>query len=122
MTADFSIHTESVDNVTIVYPQGHVDDAVFSDFKEELEKVLRTGDAPRVAVDCSKLLYMSSQGLGLLAGLHRKLLVQRGQLVLFAANARIKKSLDLLGLESRLTLCPDRQTALQVLASAADDT
>jgi anti-anti-sigma factor len=121
MAAEFSIHTESVNGVTIICPQGHVDDVVFPDFKDELDKILRGDQIPRIAVDCSKLLYMNSKGLGLLAGTHRKLIVQRGQLVLFAANARIKKSLDLLGLESRLTLCPDRQSALQFLATATGD-
>lgn len=110
--AELDIYTENVDGVTVVTLAGPVDSATFTKYKEELDSLCRTDSAPRLAIDCRQLSYINSKGIGLLASMHRQVMIQMGNVALFGLSPRILKTLELLGLGKRLRIFESRDEAL----------
>ena len=110
--AELNVYTEDVDGVTVVTLAGPVDSATFDQYKSELDRLCRTETAPRLAIDCRQLSYINSKGIGLLASLHRQVMIQMGNIALFGLSSRIMKTLELLGLGKRLRIYDSREEAL----------
>ncbi len=110
--AELNVYTEDVDGVTVVTLAGPVDSATFDQYKSELDRLCRTETAPRLAIDCRQLSYINSKGIGLLANLHRQVMIQMGNIALFGLSSRIMKTLELLGLGKRLRIYDSREEAL----------
>lgn len=119
--AELDVYTEDVDGVTVVTLAGPVDSATFDKYKEELDRLCRTETAPHLAIDCSQLSYINSKGIGLLASMHRQVMIQMGNIALFDLSPRILKTLELLGLGKRLRLYDTREEALASFQKAGDD-
>lgn len=113
---ELSIVEEWVDDIAMVHVTGPVDSETFGEFKEALEP-LYLSDCPKIIVDCRRLSYINSKGIGLLALAHRRTLMHGGQLALFGLNPVIRQTLDLLGLATRLHLFDDQKSAVHSVAS-----
>lgn len=110
MNTNLNVLTEERPEGTLIKPLGPVDSATFDDFKAALEPLLRKSGS-RLVVDCSSLSYVNSKGIGFLATMHRKALVDNGKVVFFGLSPRIAKTLDLLGLSKRLFVETDEAAA-----------
>ena len=119
--AELDIYTQTVDGVTVVTLVGPVDSATFNQYKEALDRLCRTESAPLLAIDCRQLSYVNSKGIGLLASLHRQVMIQMGNIALFGLSPRILKTLELLGLGKRLRIYETQEEALASFLPADND-
>ena len=111
-----SMVEEWIDDIAMVRVTGPVDSETFGEFKEALEP-LYLSERPKIILDCERLTYINSKGIGLLAVAHRRTLMHGGQLALFGLNPVIRQTLDLLGLATRLHLFDDQESAVHSFAS-----
>ncbi|MEM1207995.1 MAG: STAS domain-containing protein [Planctomycetota bacterium] len=72
---------ETDDNVLVVNLDGGIDSTTAKELNEALTKMVDTG-FDRIVVDCSKLNYISSLGIGTLVTLHRRLKKRGGDVKL----------------------------------------
>jgi len=119
--AELDIYTNEVDGIIVVKLVGPVDSATFDKYKQELDRLCHVAPCPRIAIDCSELTYINSKGIGLLASLHRQVMIQMGNIALFGLSSRILKTLELLGLGKRLRLFDVREEALASFRPEGDD-
>ncbi len=110
--AELDVYTEEQGSVIVVTLAGPVDSATFEKFKGELTRLSVGQPAPNLAIDCKQLSYINSKGIGLLASLHRQMMIQMGNIALFGVSARILKTLELLGLGKRLRIFDTREEAI----------
>lgn len=118
--AELEISSEKVGDVTVVKLAGPVDSATFDTYKEAMDQFCRAEKAPRLVIDCCELSYINSKGIGLLASLHRMVMIQMGNIALFGLSSRILKTLELLGLGKRLRIYETQEEALASFPSAGD--
>ncbi len=113
-TPVLDIYTENKEGVTIITLDGPVDSATFDQYKQTLDPLCK---APRIKVvlDCTKLTYINSKGIGLLASYHRNSLINFGSIHLCGLNKKIVKTMDLLGLGKRLKIFDSSDEALAAM-------
>jgi len=68
--------------------------------------------AARIIVDCSRLDYISSAGLGVFMSYVEDFRIKQIRMILFGLNERVKHTFDLLGLADLLTIVNGRTDAL----------
>lgn len=89
---------------------GPVDSLTCADFQRAVDK-LGHHRGERILFDGQGLDYINSKGIGCLAGLHKRTMLNNGQLALCDLSTRIIKTLDLLGLQDRLHIFHDLTAA-----------
>lgn len=109
--ADLDVIFKDEDGIIFVSLVGPVDSATFDDFKTGMQPLLRE-PKPHVVVDCSRLTYINSKGIGLLANLHRQSLISLGYAAFYGIAPRIRKTFDLLGLGKRLRMFDTAEEAV----------
>lgn len=113
--ATLDVRVERVgDGVAVVELDGPVDSATWASFKESLDPVFRERGA-RILLDCTKLTYLNSRAIGLLARYRRECYVAGGRLVLCGLNTKLVRTVDLLGLGGLLITYPTREEAMSAL-------
>lgn len=110
-TPDLALYTEQVGNVTVVTVNGPVDSATIEQFRMALDP-LTSKPGAYVLLDCEKLTYINSRGLGLLAKYHRNCFAHLGWFALCKLNRKLVRTMDLLGLGSLLKIYETREEAL----------
>lgn len=118
--AELEISSEKVRDITVVKLAGPVDSATFDTYKEALDPLCRAEPSPQLVIDCRELSYINSKGIGLLASLHRMVMIQMGSIALFGLSSRILKTLELLGLGKRLRIYKTQEEAMASFPSVAD--
>lgn len=115
-----SISQEEQDGICILTITGAVDEETFAEFKSTLHPIQR-GEIKKFILDCTGVTYLNSQGIGLLAGLHRQTIIEEGHAALCGLSPRLTKTLDLVGLGARLQIFKTRAEALSALQQASGD-
>jgi len=93
-----------------------LDDKVGYPGLEEFQKVLNSNveqGSLKILLDLSRVKFLDSFGIGMLAGLHRRLAGLGGYLRLCGVNERIRMSLTITRLDKLLTLYDDQESALR---------
>jgi len=97
--------------VTVVSVDGAVDSATIGEFEKKVGPLCSRPGA-MVLLDCSKLTYLNSRGIGYLTKYHRGLIVSRGKLFLCGLNNKLVRTFELLQLGKALKTFPTREEAL----------
>lgn len=87
---------ESATNVQVLRLEGYVDAHTFTDFEEELTKLVEAGNY-NLLLDLEKLTYINSTGLGLLMATFRQVRQHSGDLVIAKMSDKITNIFNLLG-------------------------
>ncbi|HEX8550756.1 MAG TPA: STAS domain-containing protein [Abditibacteriaceae bacterium] len=113
--------TTSVDgrDVNILRLEGYVDAHTFTDFEEELTKLVEGGHY-NLLLDLEKLTYINSTGLGLLMATFRQARQYQGDLVIAKMSDKITNIFNLLGFSRLIHTYPTEQEALQKFAQTAE--
>jgi anti-anti-sigma factor len=105
------IGREQQGDVTIVKLGGRFDSAAASAAETQLGDALGTG-SPRLALDMSRLEYISSAGLRVLLVLARKVQQGSGKIALFGLAPNVREVFTVSGLDTILSIQPDAAAAL----------
>jgi anti-anti-sigma factor len=108
------IAEEYVNDVIVVRLQGQLDSNTAQSARERFAR-LGTAFCPRIAIDLSKLSYISSVGLQAVLVLAKKIQQSKGKIVLFGVLPDVGEVLSISGLDKILTVRPDKDSAVAAL-------
>ena len=84
-------------------------------FRDSLYDVLREREGGRIAVDLSRVDFLSSSGVAILVGLKRRVDTVNGKLVLFGVQPIVYDLLKITRLTQYFTFADDEAAALALL-------
>jgi anti-anti-sigma factor len=106
------ITTRSAGTATIVAIAGSLDSNTSPQAQQSLDAIL-AGGGKKIAIDFSKLDYVSSAGLRVMLGVAKKLTATGGALRTFGLNDSVKEVFDISGFSTILSVFPGEAEALQ---------
>lgn len=102
---EFYFH-ELEKDVLILIAVGGLNSDTAAEFVRQLEALVETG-VKKIIVDCTRLDYISSAGIGLLVRIHRKLAAHGGDVKIAAPKSMVLQALTLVRLGSLVGIYPD---------------
>ncbi len=106
-------------DVQILRLEGYVDAHTFTDFEEELNKLVEGGHY-NLLLDLEKLTYINSTGLGLLMATFRQVRQFNGDLVIAKMSDKITNIFNLLGFSRLIHTYPTEEEALNKFTQAQE--
>ena len=105
--------------IKILRLEGYVDAHTFTEFEEELTRLVEGGQY-NLLLDLEKLTYINSTGLGLLMATFRQVRQHQGDLVIAKMSDKITNIFNLLGFSRLISTYPTEQEALQKFVQSPD--
>lgn len=102
-------------DVLILSADGGLNSQTAEQFVDELQTLVEAG-ASKLIVDCTKLTYISSYGVGILIRLHKKLTEVGGEVKIAAVDSPIVKVLRLLRLDAVFQIYSNVREAREAFA------
>jgi len=100
-------YEHEIDNdVLIIAADGGIDRNTSSEFVERILELIE-GGVTKVIIDCEKLTYISSWGLGVLLRLHKRARATGGEVKIANVHSRIVELLNLTRLNRIFGVYPD---------------
>jgi len=97
-------------DLLILSADGGLNSDTAHEFVGELERLVDQG-TKKIIVDCSNLEYVSSYGIGVLIGLHRKLAKKGGDVKFAAIRSAVIQILSLTRIDRLFDIYPDVEQA-----------
>ena len=102
------------DSASIIEMEGQLNSESSPDFDEYIDKLLEN-DVIYILIDMKNLNYISSEGIGAVLMIQKKINVKNGIAVFFNLNFEVSSLFKLLGFDKVLTVASNRAEALQIL-------
>lgn len=106
MPNPFSILSATEEDFAVIKLDGAVDAHTAPQFEEEVQKVIDDGQN-KIVVDCEKLTYISSAGLGVFMGFVEEVRETGGDIKICGLTEKVKQPFEILGFESLFHFCHD---------------
>lgn len=110
MPSPFSIETKTDDGFAVINLEGAVDAHTAPKFEEAVQNVIDEGRY-KIIVDCEKLTYISSAGLGVFMGFVEEVREMDGDIKICGLSEKVKQPFEILGFETLYDFCPDVESA-----------
>lgn len=111
MPNPFSIASEQSGDFAIISLDGAVDAHTAPKFEEAVQNVIDEG-LYKIIVDCEKLTYISSAGLGVFMGFVEEVReTEGGDIKICGLSEKVKQPFEILGFETLYDFCPDIESA-----------
>ncbi len=110
MPTPFSVETETDGDFAVIKLEGAVDAHTAPKFEEAVEKVIEEGQN-KIVVDCEKLTYISSAGLGVFMCFIEEVREDGGDIKICGLTEKVKQPFEILGFESIYDFRPDVESA-----------
>ena len=110
--AKLSLHQEELDGVRLIRVEGPLDSMTYDQLKDYLDSIMSTPHV-RVVLDCSKLSYVNSRGITLLARYQKMASFVLSFLGVAGLKPRIMRAIDLLGMTKLIHLYPTVDDAMR---------
>jgi anti-sigma B factor antagonist len=108
----FAIQTSLENDLSIVALEGFVDAHTAPQFENAIQKAVDTGSV-RIVVDCEKLNYISSAGLGVFMSFIEEVRDRGGDIKICGLTPKVKHTFEILGFQDIFEMLDDQQTALK---------
>ncbi len=115
MPNPFSIETSSQDNVSVIHLEGYLDAHTAPQFERAIQAEVDAG-RHRLVVDCEKLTYISSAGLGVFMSFIEEVREQGGDIKICGLSPKVRQVFDILGFAEIYDICETRADAVQRFA------
>jgi anti-sigma B factor antagonist len=119
MPNPFSVETGAEDEFAVIRLDGAVDAHTAPQFEEAVQKVIDDGQN-NIIVDCEKLTYISSAGLGVFMGFVEELREADGDIKICGLSEKVKQPFEILGFETLFHFCPDVESAKEKFGETTD--
>ncbi len=119
MPNPFSVTTDSEGDFAVIHLEGAVDAHTAPQFEEAVQKVIDDGQN-KIVVDCEKLSYISSAGLGVFMGFVEELREAGGDIKICGLTEKVKQPFEILGFETLFHFCPDVVQAKEKFSEPVD--
>jgi len=115
MPNPFSIETSSHDNVSVIHLEGYLDAHTAPQFERVIQSEVDAGRY-RLVVDCEKLTYISSAGLGVFMGFVEEVREQGGDIKICGLSPKVRQVFDILGFAEFYDICETCASAVRRFA------
>ncbi len=112
MANPFAIQTSVADGLSIITLEGFVDAHTAPQFENAVQKEIEAG-RNRIIVNCEKLNYISSAGLGVFMSFIEEVREQGGDIKICGLTPKVKHTFEILGFQDIFEMLDDQPTALQ---------
>jgi len=119
MPNPFSVTTDSEGDFAVIHLEGAVDAHTAPQFEEAVQKVIDEGQN-KIVVDCEKLSYISSAGLGVFMGFVEELREAGGDIKICGLTEKVKQPFEILGFETLFHFCPDVASSKEKFSEPVD--
>ncbi len=119
MPNPFSVTTESSGDFAVIHLEGAVDAHTAPQFEDAVQKVI-DGGQNNIIVDCEKLTYISSAGLGVFMGFIEEVREAGGDIKICGLTEKVKQPFEILGFETLFHFCPDVESAEEKFSEPVD--
>ncbi len=119
MPNPFSVETDSEGDFAVIHLEGAVDAHTAPHFEEAVQKVIDDGNN-KIVVDCEKLSYISSAGLGVFMGFVEELREAGGDIKICGLTEKVKQPFEILGFETLFHFCPDVASSKEKFSEPVD--
>jgi len=113
----FAIEKSAQDELTVITVEGFLDAHTAPEFEQAIQSELDAGRC-RIIVDCEKLNYISSAGLGVFMSFIEEVREQGGDIKICGLTPKVKHTFEILGFQELYDLLDDRASAVQRFAQA----
>jgi anti-sigma B factor antagonist len=113
----FAISTTHQNNIAIIALEGFVDAHTAPHFETAVQAELDAGNA-RLVVDCSRLNYISSAGLGVFMSFIEEVRELNGDIKISGLVPKVRHTFEILGFHDLFEMPADLNAALASFASA----
>lgn len=117
MPNPFALTTTVQDDLTIVRLEGYLDAHTAPQFEETVQSEIEAGRY-RLIIDCEKLTYISSAGLGVFMSFIEEIRERDGDLKICGLVPKVRHTFEILGFQEIFDLLDDVPTAVQRFAEA----
>ncbi|HSR68445.1 MAG TPA: STAS domain-containing protein [Acidobacteriota bacterium] len=112
MADSFHVEKSSEGEIAVLQVEGYLDAHTAPDFEKALEDEIAKGKY-KIIVDCRKLDYISSAGLGVFMGFVEEVRDQSGDIKICGLIPKVRQVFELLGFQQLYHIEDDRQAALK---------
>ncbi len=112
MPNPFALQTTTNNGLSVISVEGFLDAHTAPKFESAIQSEIDAGRT-RIIVDCAKLTYISSAGLGVFMGFIEEVREQDGDIKICGLTPKVRQVFEMLGFESVYDLCPDVDDAVQ---------
>ena len=110
MKTEFSIETVMLGDVLGIIPDGSLNAVTSEEFNQAIQNHLDQGGS-KIIIDCRRLEYISSVGLGTLVALQAKVRKKGGELKLAGLYGLVADTIHLVGLDKIFGIYADMEFA-----------
>jgi anti-sigma B factor antagonist len=110
MPSPFSVRTESDSGFAVISLEGAVDAHTAPQFEAAVQSAIDAGQR-RIVVDCEKLTYISSAGLGVFMGFIEEVRDEGGDIKICGLSEKARQPFEILGFDSLYDFCPNVEGA-----------
>lgn len=108
MRIDIEKHNE----ISVLHLNGTLDADTVSHFKQKIFKLVDAG-CHALVLDCDKLLFVDSMGLGAMISILRRVRTQHGDLKVAGLNADVRNVFEITRLQNLFEIAPDWKAACE---------
>lgn len=119
MPNPFSVISDSEGEFAVVHLEGAVDAHTAPQFEDALQKVIDDGQN-NIIVDCERLSYISSAGLGVFMGFVEEVREAGGDIKICGLSEKVKQPFEILGFETLFHFCPDVESSKEKFSEPTD--
>ena len=111
------ISQKSINNYVIVQIDGNIASHETQEMRKYFEPIIEDINIQGIIINCEKVKYIDSAGLGLVVSIYRTLNMNKKQFAISAINENVMKIFELTKLNKILTFAEDDKSALEILGS-----
>ena len=117
MPNPFSVETSTQGDLSVIELEGYLDAHTAPQFEQSIQSEIDAGHY-RIVVDCEKLSYISSAGLGVFMSFVEEIREQGGDIKICGLTPKVRQVFDILGFAEIYDICDDRGSAAQRFAES----
>ncbi len=117
MPNPFAIERSSQGDLSIIQLEGYLDAHTAPQFEQAIQSEIDAG-RHRIVIDCEKLTYISSAGLGVFMSFVEEIREQGGDIKICGLTPKVRQVFDILGFAEIFDICEDRAAAARRFAES----
>ena len=115
MPNPFALRTSFQDNLSVIHLEGYLDAHTAPQFEQAIQTEIDAGHY-RIIVDCEKLTYISSAGLGVFMSFIEEIREQGGDIKICGLTPKVRQVFDILGFQEIYDICENYPATVQRFA------
>jgi anti-sigma B factor antagonist len=114
---DLNINVRSREQIAIVEPVGYLNAHTAKHFEEVIQKLIDQNQL-RIVINCNKLDYIASAGLGVIMGFIDSIRENSGDIRMCSMNSTVHSIFDVLGFTELYSIFDSEDKAIQSFSQA----